>query len=148
MIDMIIFWIVYGTVTILFWVGIFIFLVEILDSLINHITHGDYNINKWCDYLYYIFLENKPYRVTVIFGFVANLVLCLIYAVGDKGKVPSHHEVALKLSEQVVEHLSTPMIIGTLIVGFVVGARKVYPKFKKIKQALNKIEQQVDNKQD
>jgi len=139
---------VYGAVTVLFWIGIFIFLVEILDLLINHITHGDYNINKWCDYLCDIFLENKPSKVTVIFGFVANLVLCLIYAIEDKGKVPSHHEVALKLSEQVVEHLSTPMIIGTLIVGFVVGARKAYPKFKKIKQAFDKIEQQVDNQQD
>ncbi|NMJ86897.1 MAG: hypothetical protein EX285_03510 [Thaumarchaeota archaeon] len=152
MIDMIIFWIVYGAVTVLFWVGIFIFLVGILNLLIIHITHGDYNIDKWEEYLEDIFLRNEPPIVVVILGFVANLVVSLWYVIGalsdNRHKVLSHHEVALKMSEQVVEHLSTPLIIGILITGFVVGARKVYPKFKKVKQALSKIEQQVDNKQD
>ena len=152
MIDMITFWIVYGAVTVLFWVGIFIFLVNILNLLINHITHGDYDIDKWEDYLHEIFLRNEPSIVVVILGFVANLIVSLWYVLGaltdNKDKILSNHEVAIRVSELMVEYLSTPIIIGILVTGFVIGARKAYPKFKKVKQALNKIEQQVDNQKD
>ena len=152
MIDMIIFWIVYGAVTVLFWIGIFIFLVNILNLLINHITHGDYDIDKWEDYLDDSFLGNETSIWAMILGFVANLIVFLIYAIGvlndNRDKVLSHHELALKVSELMVEYLSTPIIIGILVTGFVIGARKAYPKFKKVKLAFDKIEQQVDKQKD
>jgi len=150
MVDMFVFWLSYGTLSIFFWLGIVCLCVASIDWYISRITGGDVT-----DFLYSKFvvpLGNKlpkfllnsngkdcisPLAGAATLGFFANLWVQLCYFLGEDEK--SLHEVTVWLSEFLVEYATLPILIVIGVILLDTTFRKSYKFGKKVLPLVDKI---------
>ena len=150
MVDMFVFWLSYGTLSIFFWLGIVCLCIASIDWYISRITGGDVT-----DFLYGKFvvpLGNKlpkfllnskgkdcisPLAGVATLGFFANLWIQLCYFFYEDEK--SLHEVTVWLSEFLVEYATLPILIVIGAILLDTTFRKAYKFGKKVLPLVDKI---------
>lgn len=142
MLNMLIFWIVYGLWFSVVWGGALIILANVADTVVKWITNGDHNLKK-------VLSKIEPLLVTcwtiipLFFGFIILIVhtsLVLVGNVLNKSVVVSFHEIAVIVAEWVSINMTTPAMIVIALGGMLLFAKKVYPFFKKLKIAVDKLD--------
>lgn len=142
MLNMLIFWIVYGLWFSVVWGGALIILANISDAVVKWITNEDHNLKK-------VLLKIEPLLATcwtiipLFFGFIILIAHTLFILVGNvlnKSVVVSFHEIAVIVSGWVSVNMTTPVLIVIALGGMLLFAKKVYPFFKKLKIAVDKLD--------
>lgn len=139
---MLIFWVVYGLWTVVAWGGVSILLGLMFNSLVKWITDNDYNFDR---------LFNKLKTVLDIPCVVPLLACGLVYLISHsmikiidililKSQTHSFHEVAVIIAEWCSINMTTPIVTIMLCTGLVLFAKKSYPLFKKVKNAVEKLD--------
>lgn len=150
MVDMFVFWLSYGTLSIFFWLGIVCLCMASIDWYISRITGGDvtgflYNKfvvplrNKLPKFLLHSNGEDciSPLCGAATLGFFANLWIQLCYFFGEDAK--SLHEVTVWLSEFLVEYATLPILIVIGAILLDTTFRKAYKFGKKVLPLVDKI---------
>ena len=139
---MLIFWIVYGLWFSVVWGGALIILANVSDAVVKWITNGDHNLEKVLSKIEPL-LSTCWTVIPLFFGFIiliAHTLFNLVANVLNKSVVKSFHEIAVIVSEWVSVNMTTPALIVITLGGMLLFAKKVYPFFKKLKIAVNKLD--------
>lgn len=136
MIEMLLFWIVYGFWMVFIWGGISWLSLCISSDLVAWITQGDYNLDNYVTKLEKVTGCNDLAIFTFFLGFLFQVVYIGDYVVDKWRGVedhPSYHSISVKVAEWVSTTLYTPLLIVLVTTGVLVLLKKGYPLFKKIK---------------
>ncbi len=142
MLDMFVFWVVYGLWFSVVWGGALIFSVHVADTVVKWITDGDHNLEK-------VLSKIEPLLATcwtvipLFFGFIiliAHTLFNLVTNVLNKPIAISFHKIAVIVSEWISVNMTTPALIVIALGGTLLFAKKVYPFFKKLKIAVDKLD--------
>ena len=147
MVEMLTFWITYGVWMMLTWTGVIFCASVLFNKMLQWITDDDYSIDNFMDKVFYHnnlvnnSLTIANLLVTFIFQCVYSVVLAL-NTILPKKDIPSYHELASQIANWVAEYATTPVTIVVSLVGIMFLAKKAYPIFKKVKNAVKIIDKQ------
>jgi len=141
MIDMFVFWLSYGILSLILWFGLFWLAVGAIDSYLTRITCGDFSnvieskiitptLNK-------VKINEKILYSTLWVGLLINVYVQVTYLFGEDGK--SLHEVTVWLSEFLVEYATIPILIVIGAILLDTTFRKAYKFGKKVLPLVDKI---------
>ena len=147
MLEMLTFWITYGIWMVLTWGGV-IFCVSVLfNTILQWVTDNDYNIDNFMDEIFYHNnLLNNPLTVAILavgLGFqIFHSGAMVLDTISPIKGILSYHEFASQIANWVGEYATTPVTIVVSLISIAVLAKKAYPLFKKIKNAVKVIDKQ------
>lgn len=147
MLEMITFWITYGIWMVLTWSGVLFCASVLFNTILQWVTDNDYSINNFMDEIFYHNnLLNNPLTIAIlIVGFCIQAVHSIIMVVTTFSPIKdvwSYHEFASKIANWVAEYATTPVTIIISLISIALLAKKAYPLFKKIKNAVKVIDKQ------
>ena len=147
MLEMLTFFITYGVWMMLTWGGVLFCASVLFNTILQWVTDNDYNIDNFMDEIFYNSLVNNPLNVAIlIVGFciqaLHTMAIVLTTFFLPKKDIPSYHEFASKIANWVAEYATTPVTIVVSLVGIMFLAKKAYPIFKKVKNAVKIIDKQ------
>ena len=141
MVDMFVFWLSYGVLSVILWFGLFWLAVNVVDSYLTRITSGDFSnvieskiITPILDK---VKLNEKMLCFTLWVGLLINVYVQVTYLFGEDGK--SLHEVTVWLSEFLVEYATLPILIVIGAILLDTTFRKAYKFGKKVLPLVDKI---------
>ena len=144
MLSMLLFWLVYGLWMVFTWLGASYLILKIMNILVKWVTNGDYNLNYYDSVLLdRIICSNGAVYISTVVGGIATFAhsfVMFLNFLSPKQNIYSFHEFAVIISEWVVETLSTPILCTLVLVGLLFLAKKLYPFFKKVKLAVDKLD--------
>ena len=147
MLEMITFWIAYGVWMVLTWSGVLFCASFIFNEVLKWVTEDDYNIDNFMyEIFYYNNLLNNPLTAAIlIVGFIIQIVHSIIMVLKTFSPIKdvwSYHEFASQIANLVAEYATTPVMIIISLISVAVLAKKAYPLFKKVKNAVKIIDKQ------
>lgn len=141
MVDMFVFWLSYGVLSVILWFGLFWLAVNVVDSYLTRITGGDFSnviesktITPTLDK---VKINEKMLSCTLWVGLLLNVYVQLCYFFYEDEK--SLHEVTVWLSEFLVEYATLPILIVIGVVLLDTTFRKAYKFGKKVLPLVDKI---------
>ncbi|APC44459.1 hypothetical protein [Pseudoalteromonas phage PH357] len=137
MLEMLLFWCVYGAWMVFTWTAVVGILVMGVSKVVGWITDGDYTLEHYVDW----FKDVVDYHTVSFIFFVIGAIVTLahvfvstILSLSDQqDNIKSFHEFAVIISEWTSTTLQTPLLITLVVIGIVFLLKKAYPLFKKIK---------------
>ena len=146
MLEMLTFWITYGIWMVLTWGGV-IFCVSVLfNTILQWVTDNDYNIDNFMDEIFYNNLVNNPLNVAILavgLGFqVVHSGAMVLDTISPIKGILSYHELASQIANWVAEYATAPVMIVISLISIASLAKKAYPLFKKVKNAVKIIDKQ------
>ena len=142
--EMLLFWLVYGLWMVFTWSGVGLLFLIIGNSIIKWITGNDYNLESYTESIMEKLRYSTVNQTILALGstvFIVELILMLVlYVSPNIQHLYSFHEFAVIISEWVVTTLSTPLLFTLVVVGLLFLAKKLYPFFKKVKLAVDKLD--------
>lgn len=141
MLDMFVFWLSYGVLSLLWWIFILSLIVELIDIYIGRITGGDIKHTLCCKFVDPLwdklgFMGGLPLLV----GGCACIVINLKFYFSEDGR--SLHETTVLLSEFASEHLVYPIVIMIALFALDKTFQKLYKFGKKVKPLVDSINNQ------
>ena len=141
MVDMFVFWLSYGILSVILWFGLFWLTIGTIDSYLTRITGGDFsNVveNKIITpILDKVKINEVMLSCTLWVGLLLNVYTQVIYLFGEDEK--SLHEVTVWLSEFLVEYATIPILIVIGAILLDTTFRKAYKFGKKVLPLVDKI---------
>lgn len=144
---MITFWIAYGAWMVLTWTGVIFCASFIFNEVLKWVTDDDHTINNFMDEIFYHnnLLNNSLTIAILTVGFFIQTTHSIIMALNTFSPIRdvfSYHEFASKIANWVAEYATTPVTIIISLISIALLAKKAYPLFKKIKNAVKVIDKQ------
>ena len=150
MVDMFIFWLSYGVLSVILWLGIVCLFISGVDWYLTRITDGDVTdlISKKVAATLGKLLPNALIRRddqddisklegVATLGFLANISIQFYHFLGEDNS--SLHEVTVYLSEFLVEYATLPILIVIGVILLDTTFRKAYKFGKKVLPLVDKI---------
>ena len=143
MLEMLTFFITYGVWMVLTWGGVLFCASVLFNTILQWVTDNDYNIDNFMDEIFYHNnLLNNPLTVAIfIVGFFIQAAhsVILVFPIKDFW---SYHGLASLIANWVAEYATTPIMFFISLISITVLAKKAYPIFKKVKNAVKIIDKQ------
>lgn len=142
MIDMLLFWLVYGVWMVLSWTTIVSALVMATSLVLEWITDDDYNIRGYADWFNDLSFNTLSTGIPLGFGACFTLSYAVCYTIITLVKtedMATFHEVAVIIAEWMSTTMQTPLLITLTITGIILLMKKAYPIFKKVKMLTDKL---------
>lgn len=144
MLEMLLFWLMYGLWMVFTWSGVGLLFLILSNYTIKWITGDDYNLESYTENVMDKLRYSAVNQATLAFGtavFIVEIILMFVlYVSPNIQHLYSFHEFAVIVSEWVVATLSTPLVFTLVAVGLLFLAKKLYPFFKKVKLAVDKLD--------
>lgn len=144
MLSMLLFWSVYGLWMVFTWLGVAASVLKLVNVIVKWITGDDYNLDSYDHKLVHkVICSNVAVHTSVIVGFIvtfAHSFIMFLSFLSPKQNIYSFHKFAVIISEWVVTTLSTPLLFTLVGVGLLFLAKKLYPFLKKVKLAVDKLD--------
>lgn len=144
MLEMLLFWSVYGLWMVFTWLGASSIILKLMNTVVKWVTNEDYNLHYYDSVLVdRIICRNVIVYVSTIIGGIATFChsfVMFLNFLSPKQNIYSFHEFAVIVSEWTVATLSTPLLFTLVVVGLLFLVKKLYPFFKKVKVAVDKLD--------
>ena len=141
MVDMFVFWLSYGILSLILWFGLFWLAVGAIDSYLTRITGGDFSnvieskiITPILDK---VKINDVMLSCTLWVGLLLNMYVQVTHLFWEDEK--SLHEVTVWLSEFLVEYATSPILIVIGAILLDTTFRKTYKFGKKVLPLVDKI---------
>ena len=142
MVYMFVFWVIYGLWFVSTWSGLVCLLACVCHISLSWVTDDDYNLGSVMHKITCL-LECAFTFLILFFGSIYLVTHTIVYTVDsslNKTNTRSFHEVSVIVAEWFSVNMTTPITIVVLISGMLLLAKKSYPTFKKVKNAIDKLD--------